>query len=173
MGNDPCLDCFLFPHSSCVSSFLSFYFFPFSYFYPLLYFLSLSLSLSLCTFKSYFSWLLLLLLLVSCSQFVLFSFFLLTSSLKTYGIHHKQEGEVELLTYVDHVDNSGPAFKAGLREGDVILSINGKDVERADHRSLVNFIKGCEKSMRMVVLFEDCVRKVDLHSKYFKLRVSN
>ena len=30
---------------------------------------------------------------------------------QTYGIHHKKEAEVELLTYVDHVDLLGPAFK--------------------------------------------------------------
>ncbi|OQR72697.1 hypothetical protein BIW11_10218 [Tropilaelaps mercedesae] len=59
-----------------------------------------------------------------------------------------------------------------MRAGDVILSINGQDVESVDHNRLIQMIQACAKAMRVVVLFEDCVRRVALHVKLMQLKRS-
>ena len=37
---------------------------------------------------------------------------------QSYGIQYRRDSEVEIITYIDHVETSGPAAKAGMREGE-------------------------------------------------------
>lgn len=91
-------------------------------------------------------------------------------TLQSYGLRRVGSNKTDLLSYVDYVELGGPAYKAGMRQGDVILSVNGKSMENVDHESLVDAINCCEDSIRMVVLFEDVCRKIELHLRYYKLK---
>ncbi|XP_022104738.1 general receptor for phosphoinositides 1-associated scaffold protein-like [Acanthaster planci] len=90
--------------------------------------------------------------------------------LQTYAIHHRGSDEVEVCTYVCDVFKDGAAHLAGMRKGDIILSVNGINVEGAKHHQIVELIKLTPSSLRLVVLFEDCVRKVELTKKLVKLK---
>lgn len=87
------------------------------------------------------------------------------------------------------MEKNGAAFNAGLREGrlssaissmwsckvksktksikcnlnitgDVILSINGQNMARMEHGSLVSFIRKCPTHLKMVVISDERARKV-------------
>ncbi|KAK4303902.1 hypothetical protein Pmani_024109, partial [Petrolisthes manimaculis] len=53
---------------------------------------------------------------------------------------------------------------------DVILSINGHDMEKSRPQTTGQLHPGLWGQMRMVVLFEDCVHKVELHIRYIQLQ---
>ncbi|GFN89562.1 general receptor for phosphoinositides 1-associated scaffold protein [Plakobranchus ocellatus] len=91
-------------------------------------------------------------------------------TLQTYGIRNKKTGEVEVMSYVDYVEINGPAWLAGMKKGDVILSVNGESVDMCTHRDLVTKIQRGGRELRLVVLFEDCCKKVELQERYIKLK---
>ncbi|XP_060064283.1 cytohesin-interacting protein-like isoform X2 [Ylistrum balloti] len=91
-------------------------------------------------------------------------------TLQTYGIKNKKTNEVEVMTYVDYIDLNSSAYIAGLRTGDVILSVNGRSMEVATHAELVSAIKFSGDKLRLVVLFEDCVHKVELYDRIIRLK---
>lgn len=90
--------------------------------------------------------------------------------LQTYAIHHKGRRELELCTYVCTIHKDGPAHLAGMLPGDIILSVNGISVEKASHETIVHLIKRSNDALRLVVLFEDCIRRVALHKRMVQLR---
>lgn len=48
------------------------------------------------------------------------------SIVQSYGIHYREESDVEIVTYVDFVDPKGHAHKAGLRSGTTKTSSHAK-----------------------------------------------
>ncbi|WAR10138.1 GRASP-like protein [Mya arenaria] len=92
-------------------------------------------------------------------------------TLQTYGITHKLTSDTEIMTYVDYVELDGLAYLAGMRKGDVIVSVNGNKVGVINHQQLVAQIRLAGDKLRLVVLFEDCCRKVDLHERFIRLKI--
>ncbi|XP_066264386.1 uncharacterized protein [Branchiostoma lanceolatum] len=90
--------------------------------------------------------------------------------LQTYGIHHSGWQELELCTYVSRVHDDSPAFYCGLTPGDVILSVNDVDVAHADHQVIVQYIREAGDKLVLIVLFENCIKKVELEVKLLKTK---
>ncbi|XP_078621844.1 uncharacterized protein LOC144888050 [Branchiostoma floridae x Branchiostoma japonicum] len=90
--------------------------------------------------------------------------------LQTYGIHHRGCGELELCTYVSRVYDDSPAFYCGLTPGDVILSVNGSVVAHADHQIVVKLIRQAGNKLSLIVLFENCIKKVELEVKLLQIK---
>ncbi|XP_078343824.1 uncharacterized protein LOC144629485 isoform X1 [Oculina patagonica] len=85
-------------------------------------------------------------------------------TLQTYGIV-QQEGQVEYMTFVLSVEEDGPAYMAGLRPGDIILEVDGTNVEEQDHKSVVTLIHHASVSVRLVVVFVDALRRMKMNTR--------
>ncbi|VDK84260.1 unnamed protein product [Litomosoides sigmodontis] len=90
-------------------------------------------------------------------------------TIQTYLLKRKCDDVPSKLTYVDYVQLDSPASDAGIRAGDVIVSINGHVVTAMSHAELVKLIGSCHQ-MRMVVIFQNIRQRVELVARAIKLR---
>lgn len=90
-------------------------------------------------------------------------------TLQTYYLKRKGDEVPRKVTYVDYVHLDSPAADAGVRPGDVIISINGRVVTEMTHTALIELIASC-REMRMIVIFEKIREKIDLAARAIRLR---
>lgn len=82
-----------------------------------------------------------------------------------------QRPPIQLVTYIDHVQDRSPAWEAGLRSGSVILSINDKTVENDDHETLVQRImQSSSLKLKLVVIQQNINKQIELCEKLQKLQ---
>lgn len=70
-----------------------------------------------------------------------------------------QIAPIQLVTYVDHVQDKSPAWEAGLRSGSVILSVNDQTVEHDDHETLVKRITQASQTQLKLVILQQNINK--------------
>lgn len=85
--------------------------------------------------------------------------------IQTYGLHHREEQRVEMVTFVCRVHESSPAQRAGLTPGDTIASVNGLNVEGIRHREIVDIIKASGNVLRLETLYGTSIRKAELEAR--------
>ncbi|XP_077867000.1 uncharacterized protein LOC144355838 [Saccoglossus kowalevskii] len=94
--------------------------------------------------------------------------------LESYRIYHKSTGDTEIVTFVSNVQYDGPAHIAGMRIGDVIVSVNGMSVSMLEHETIMETFKNAAKNdmgkLRLVVVFEDCITRMNLHKRRMQLQ---
>ena len=70
-----------------------------------------------------------------------------------------QIAPIQLVTYVDHVQDKSPAWEAGLRSGSVILSVNDQSVEHDDHEALVKRITQASQTQLKLIIIQQNINK--------------
>ena len=77
---------------------------------------------------------------------------------------------IQLVTYVDQVEDKSPAWAAGLRAGSVILSVNDQSVEHDDHEALVKRItESTAVPLKLVIIQQNVNKQIELSEKLQKL----
>ena len=79
------------------------------------------------------------------SSFSMLTYFPLL--IQTYGFSKLKQEETKQRTFVRFVEDEGPGYLAGLREGDIIVEVNGENVEEVNHVDIVEKIKNSEKEL--------------------------
>lgn len=70
-----------------------------------------------------------------------------------------QNAPIQLVTYVDHVQDKSPAWEAGLRSGSIILSVNDQTVEHDDHETLVKRITQASQTQLKLIIIQQNINK--------------
>lgn len=77
---------------------------------------------------------------------------------------------IQLVTYVDHVQDKSSAWEAGLRAGSVILSVNDQSVEHDDHEALVKRItESSTPQLKLIVVQQNVNKQIALCEQLQKL----
>uniref|UniRef100_A0A915BW30 PDZ domain-containing protein n=1 Tax=Parascaris univalens TaxID=6257 RepID=A0A915BW30_PARUN len=90
-------------------------------------------------------------------------------TIQSYVLMRNGEDVPEKVSYIDYVQLESPAAEAGIRPGDVIISINGRVVTEMSHRSLIELIASC-REMRMILIFENIRERIELAARAIRLR---
>ncbi|KHN73150.1 Cytohesin-interacting protein [Toxocara canis] len=90
-------------------------------------------------------------------------------TIQSYVLKRDGEEIPEKVSYIDYVQLDSPAAEAGIRAGDMIVSINGRVVTEMSHRSLIELIGSC-REMRMVLIFENIRERIELVARAIRLR---
>ncbi len=70
-----------------------------------------------------------------------------------------QTAPIQLVTYVDHVQDKSPAWESGLRSGSIILSVNDQTVENDDHETLVKRITQASQTQLKLIVIQQNINK--------------
>ena len=77
---------------------------------------------------------------------------------------------IQLVTYVDQVQDKSSAWEAGLRAGSVILFVNGQSVEHDDHEALVKRItESLAPQLKLLVVQQNVNKQIALCEQLQKL----
>ncbi|GMT00491.1 hypothetical protein PENTCL1PPCAC_22665, partial [Pristionchus entomophagus] len=79
------------------------------------------------------------------------------------------DGTLKRFAFIESVSPGGAAHKSGMRNGDILVAVNGMNVISLSHSSLLSLLSSTLEA-RIVVLAREHSRLIDLHSRIFFLR---